>query len=236
MAVVATPERLALAEQVRELRDRGLTHARVAARLGISRSYAAQLDSDPDGSGAAARKDRYRLPCPRCGALMDGSNGISGAPDHCAQCARELSKVWTREAVIHALRKWYATHGRSPTSKDWRWADPDGAWPAATGIYTGRGQNPRVAGVFETWNDALRAAGLPLTREQHSWRRWTREDLVAEIAKRSADGKGPGSDDPEYYRLHTASITHFGSWEAACAAAGVVPRGRGWRSASCEAA
>lgn len=231
---VATPERIALAEQVRELRATGITQAGVAERLGLSRSYTSELETDPAGSKAAARKERYRLPCPRCGALMSGSDGISGAPGHCVSCSRVLSRVWTREAVIHALHRWYAKHGRAPTTKDWMRADPGGAWPAATAVYSGRQVCRNTSALFETWNDALRAADLPLNQEQARWVRWTRALVVSELQTHSKDGvaPGPASMGVTYFHLYRAAKCHFGSWTKACAAAGVRPRGRAWRSAA----
>lgn len=119
-------------------------------------------------------------------------------------------------------------NGRTPTTNDWLHADPDGAWPAATGIYFGRGPYRNQSGVFATWNDALRAAGLPLNQRQTTWTRWTRESLIEEIARHSVDGVAPSPKTigPLYHRLSTSSRTHFGSWRAACEAGGVTPRGK----------
>jgi hypothetical protein len=51
-------ERLALARSARELRAAGHHWAEIGATLGVSRSYAQALVGDPDGTRAAARRQR----------------------------------------------------------------------------------------------------------------------------------------------------------------------------------
>ena len=77
----ATIERLELAERVRLLREDGLTQREIAERLGITRSWAAELDNDPDGLKARARKDSYAGVCVDCGAATSGSDGATAAPE-----------------------------------------------------------------------------------------------------------------------------------------------------------
>lgn len=108
--------RLNLARQVRALRDEGLTLAEAAVRLGITRSWASSVDTDPDGSKVRARKDGYRGSCIDCGKRTDGSNGASRAPERCAHCAPRQNAVWSRERIIDAIRDFYAEHGRVPTA------------------------------------------------------------------------------------------------------------------------
>jgi len=60
----------------------------VAALLGVGYSTMRALLCDPDGSKQRRRRERYRRPCPGCGALMDGSSGYSGGPRLCIACSR----------------------------------------------------------------------------------------------------------------------------------------------------
>lgn len=113
-----TPGRRAeRAAEVAALRQTGMTQAAIAAQTGLSRSYVGALLSDPDGTMDAARKDRYRKPCPRCGTPMDGSNGSAG-PSLCATCQRQRQhdeRRWTADAIIERFRAFHAHTGRPPT-------------------------------------------------------------------------------------------------------------------------
>ncbi len=51
--------------------------------MGISRSYASVLYSDPDGEGYRRRRLSYRGTCEICGVPTDGSNGPAKAPKRC---------------------------------------------------------------------------------------------------------------------------------------------------------
>lgn len=87
-AVAVRRSRTELASRAAELRATGLVYREIAQELGISRSYASTLISDPDDAQARARKASYRRPCPECGTLMDGSNGRGpNAARLCAKCA-----------------------------------------------------------------------------------------------------------------------------------------------------
>lgn len=153
----ATPARLALAEQVRRLRDEGVTHREIAARLGISRSYANDLDHDPDGTNARARKDSYRGSCVDCGGPTTANR--------CKDCARVLARKerkWTRETVIDAIQRFAAANGRPPLADEWIRADPVNGFPPRTAVYQNKKSDPWQP--FVKWADAIEAAGFPRPR------------------------------------------------------------------------
>ena len=112
----------------------------------------------------AAKKRRAGV-CEDCGGptRYGGRNG-QPVSSVCARCNRArglASRIWTREAVISALQSWAAEHGRTPTSKDWSRAAPDGSHPAKSNVYRYRAMpnNP-----FASWSEAIEAAGLPHPR------------------------------------------------------------------------
>lgn len=82
----ATAERLALAARASELREQGLMIREIAELLGISRSYAGGLLTDPDGSRDRARKASYSGVCADCGFPTSGSDGAALAPGRCIWC------------------------------------------------------------------------------------------------------------------------------------------------------
>lgn len=220
---VVTPERRALADRIRGLRGEGLTQIAVARRLGISRSYVSDLERDPDGLLAAARKDSYREPCPECGTLMDGSNGRKG-PSLCATCMhakQAAAKVWTREAVIAAIQGWALKHGRPPTSTEWINGSED--HPARSSVY--RSSKSTRTAPFATWNEAIIAAGFTPYKVMTTWQRWTPELVAEELLANAEDGHAPGSrmGEAAQSRLYRAAVTHWGSWAAAIKAAGLLP-------------
>jgi hypothetical protein len=78
--------------------------------------------------------------------LRPTADGGWRCPD-CGHCATGR-KVWTREAVVHAMRSWAATHGAAPKADQWRYAGVD---------------HPHVSQAireFGSWNAAIRASGL----------------------------------------------------------------------------
>lgn len=78
-----TPERLALAAEVKRLRglDPRPSWTEIGDRLGISPSWAADLYRDPDGSLAPQRPSRQKQPCSECGQPR------SPDAERCAACA-----------------------------------------------------------------------------------------------------------------------------------------------------
>lgn len=63
--------------EVRKLKDEGLTHREVAAKLGVSVSLVGSLTQDPYGDRERERKKRY---CPACGTKKDER------ADSCPKC------------------------------------------------------------------------------------------------------------------------------------------------------
>lgn len=160
----ATAERLALAERVRVLHEEeGLVYREIAQQLGISHSYASSLATDPDGSKTRARKDSYAGECVDCGAPTSGSNGSRAAANRCDLCShalQHLNRRWTRDAVIDAIRRYHRAHGRPPRSEDWIRADQVHNYPPRSAVYRG-GQRRGKHQPFQTWADAIEAAGFP---------------------------------------------------------------------------
>ena len=72
--------------QIIACRQSGLTNKETASKLNISHSYVTTLISDPDGSKDRARKNSYRLPCPKCGTLMTGGDGRNRPRAMCTRC------------------------------------------------------------------------------------------------------------------------------------------------------
>jgi Homing endonuclease associated repeat len=166
-----TTARLELAARAAEMRATGAPQRKIAAALGISRSYADALLNDPDGSAARARKDGYRRPCPDCGKLMAGSNGFGAfAPKRCRKCAAEASRVWTSDEVVRVFQRFAEKHGCAPSAADymlrfpsqWEHASPERLAEADRIARSGPQlpAPPTVQGIFGSWNAAVRAAGL----------------------------------------------------------------------------
>jgi len=118
---VLTATRIERAAMALSLREAGLTRAEIKETMGLSRSYVYSLFDDPDGSKERARKDGYRLPCPSCGNLMDGSNGLTNGPRLCLTCtmrANHDNRFWTRERCITAFGEFARRMGRNPSVPD----------------------------------------------------------------------------------------------------------------------
>lgn len=151
--------RLERAAKAAALREEGLTQAEIAERLGISRSYAASLLNDPDGSGDRARKTKYDGECVDC-----GSRTTAAPAQRCAPCAALHSRLWTEERIIEALREFARRYDRPPSASDLNPGTArargfhdraerfyrDGIYPAAS----------LIVGRFGSFNAALAAAGL----------------------------------------------------------------------------
>jgi transcriptional regulator with XRE-family HTH domain len=169
---------------VAHLRRRGLSQAQVAERLGISRSYASELETDPTGAAAVGRKNRYRRPCPGwnddlCGRLLDGSNGRGpNASKLCSACAsqqqRETRRYWDSERIVATFRAFDNQFGRQPTATDYAGRFPGGRKRlSATRLdevdaITATGftfPHPfAVQREFGSWSAALKAAGFTPSR------------------------------------------------------------------------
>jgi hypothetical protein len=167
---MSATSRAELAQRVAELRSRGLLHVEVANRLGISRSYAAELATDPDGIKARSRKDAYRGSCEVCGAPTDGSNGRASAP---TRCLLHPLQEWPAGRVIEAMRAWTAWAGHQPTADEWRYQPSDDE--------PDRPVTNTVIDRFGSWADGVEATGLVRPRTgyrvnadgayEHNWSR-----------------------------------------------------------------
>lgn len=151
------------AAEAARLRDEGLNGPQIAERLGISKSYAYELLADPDGLKLRARHERHRGTCVDCGTPTSWP-GSHGRADRCVKCAHENQRVWTRETVVAAIRRFADRNGRPPTATDLnpaqaRWLGHD--WRVEhfyeCGDYPGLSTVQAVFGKFST---ALEAAGF----------------------------------------------------------------------------
>ncbi len=122
------------------------------------------------------------------------------------------------EDVVEELRADARRLGRSPTRDEWRERTPGAPGDGA------------VVSHFGSWNAALRAAGLKPT---HDRRRWTREQVLTALrADAERQGRTPTSKQwerrPATRPGYNAVRKHFGSWNAAIEAAGLVPEDPKW--------
>lgn len=216
-----------LAASASNLRAVGLSVREIATELEISRSYAADLLSDPDRSKAKARRERYGGRCVDCGAKTDGSNGRRLAPKRCASCtARFLSdnRYWNQDRVLAAIRRFAAEHGRPPVATEW-----------LTGKHGRKGDGyphvPTVIREFGSWAAAIEAAGFPRPSVGHNSRgkkngpRIRTEELIQRILDASeVVHLAPSTAD--FGGTHNLLVRRGISWEEACEMAGVTPRSK----------
>ena len=131
----------------------------------------------------------------------------------CPTCGR-VQPLWTPTAIIDALRAWAYTHGRSPTSRDWKKSGL--AHPSSVRVYS----------VFGSWPTALEAAGL--TPRGNEWNRSNVKDAIFRF--RFEHGRLPKTRDwrnaSDQYPCETTVRKLFGTWNAAIAAAGYEPHHR----------
>lgn len=176
-----TRERLQRAAEAKRLRDSGYLNREIAEALGVSRSYASQLCTDPDGTKSRARKDSYRKPCPGysgpCANMLSGSEGPSQMPRLCQACDEERNHAerhWTRERIIGIFQEFASRVGRSPSVGDIQSVFPS---------YQGRMSEDRISEAhavrdglpypalvqreFGSWAAALEAASLAPNRAGH---------------------------------------------------------------------
>lgn len=179
-AGAVTRARLDLAHDAAELRRDGFTFREIADILDISRTYAEQLVSDPDGAKARARKDGYRIPCVGCGKLLTGSYGPNSAKARertglCVQCQHDEMRVWTPDTIVAAFQQFYDEVGRPPAVSDLhvrypsharRYSATRRAEVAATADAVDRilPHQSTVQTVMGGWRNALVAAGFEVNR------------------------------------------------------------------------
>lgn len=229
-----------------KLRAEGKTADQIAALLGCSRSYAAQLYGDPDGIQDFQRKRRYAGTCERCGGPTSGANGRALAAKICGECAHILGhegRYWTRERVIEAIQRFAAEHGRPPTANDWNHGGRGEGYPPVGSCY-GRKTTP-----FIYWADAIEAAGFPRPVSGHYKR--TPEIIAKQIASRGQprwskpvvikalrdwyEEHGHAPTQAEWARAaadhpcHTTVTDLFGGWNLAIEEASLPSRPQGTR-------
>ena len=153
---------------------------------------------------------------------------------------------WPQPRIVAALRAWAVEHdGLAPRVGDWHTtsiatgghpdyvADP-GRWPSAW----------QVVNAFGSWQAACDAAGLSQRPARSEKQRWSREQIVEALQAWAVahDGYAPRTRDwhqsPPSHPDRTRACTrwpsettirrHFGTWHAACTAAGVQPQPRPW--------
>lgn len=142
------------------MRAEGKLIREIAAELGVSMSYASGLCVDPTGDLDRERKRRYSGTCIDCGRATCGNDGRALAPERCQPCrtAYEIAtKTWTPDAIILAIQEWTRKRGCPPQAHDWLHTDPRGRHPCFGSVYKSA-SNPHSP--FQTWNDAIRAAGF----------------------------------------------------------------------------
>lgn len=144
------------AAQAAKLRATGLNGVQIAGRMGISRSYAAELLTDPMGAVVRARKRRYDLVCVGCGGRVDGTSPgrmASREDPVCRACAADGHyATWTREAIVCCIQEFAdATGGIPPVADDFVRRHALGeAVPSVT----------CVQGRFGSWSAAIAEAGF----------------------------------------------------------------------------
>lgn len=135
--VLETPSRADRVEAIAALADelgRQPLQREIAERLGISRSYAASLVNDPDGSQDRERKKRYAGICESCGGPTSGSEGRAKAPRQCISCflgdpdrprpTPAPRRIWNERRCEDAIVAWIEEHRRIPRTIDLVLAEP----------------------------------------------------------------------------------------------------------------
>lgn len=136
---------------------------------------------------------------------------------------RRVGAIWSRAAVIAAIRTHVDARGRPPAANEWR---------LAAGKSTKRGVHPQAGTVrklFGSFDAAVVAAGFDPYRPA---RNWPKDEVIAAMrAFADTHGRPPTSKDWRRATLpgeptHPGSKTVaklFGSFAAAVTAAGLVP-------------
>jgi len=129
-------------------------------------------------------------------------------------------RAWTRQAVVDGLKRFRREHGRWPTSTDLRSTRGTGYPPASA-----------VRAIFGDLHSAHRACGYAGPPQRT---RFDADQAVRALRRfKAAHGRAPRVREWDELRERPsgpAIIRHFGSWNAAPAAAGLTPTraGRRW--------
>ncbi len=119
-------------------------------------------------------------------------------------------QAWTDERIVEKIQEYHA----KGLDLSWRHVSLELDPPlAAAAIRPGR---------FESWEAALKAAGLDYGDIRRN-RSWTPDDILAEICRRHAEGRSMRVSDvtQEEPALVAASRRHFLGWYEAVSAAGL---------------
>ena len=155
--------RAELRDQACRLRDEGLGYSLISRELDVPYSTVKRWTdaeyAERQRAVSRAVKERYRGTCIDCGRPTNGSNGPNTASAYCLHCApNAYYKVWTRERIIDAIRRYAYLNGRPPRAHDWKRADPINGFPCFSNVYKNTGA-PNAP--FDNWADAIHAAGFP---------------------------------------------------------------------------
>ena len=240
-----------LAEAARALYQPGVNGhgiTSVARQLGISptsvRRYVNPTYATRMRHLSNEAKRRRTGICRECGGeTRYNGRTVNGPSTLCSACLHRLqheAKLWTREAVLTAIAEWAHEHGKPPSSLDWLHADPEQRWPNRASVYA----DPNAP--FQTWGDAIEAAGFPRPRILHHGRKgelvWTKERTLEAIRVWAAEhGRAPRVSDWERRAEDrpTANWVQqlFGRWNIAIARTGFTPQPRkGWPKPKSEEA
>lgn len=160
-AVRVQPQNRERYEEAVRLRAAGWSVGRVADALNLPTSTAWRW-LDPEYNERQKQRSRdlketYRGTCRECGGTTSGCNGPGRAAELCGDCSRQKqrdNKIWTRDTVLDAIRRFAAEHGRPPTAYEWLYR-PGPGYPYVNSVM-GSGNQP-----FAKWADAIQAAGFP---------------------------------------------------------------------------
>lgn len=153
-----------------ELRAQGYGYKRIGRALGVSPSTVRRwvLPGAREANLLASREAKRRRTgtCVDCGGVTRYNGHGRESSERCASCSRAKQmgeRKWTREAVIDAIQRWAAEHGRPPSASDWNYRSEykTSDFPWATQVYRGSGN---VNAPFAYWADAIEAAGFPRPR------------------------------------------------------------------------
>lgn len=128
-------------------------------------------------------------------------------PFRVALGGEEYHPAWTADEVLDAIRAWAAEHGRPPTKTEWEC--PPRGYPSS----------PTVRRRFGTFRAGLQAAGYESPKP--SWSRATLIDAIHHFEDKHCrppqrvDWRKAPPGEPNAVTV----LKHFGSWEAALAAA-----------------
>jgi len=148
-------------EQIQEtFRSSGLTLEEIGKQFGITRERVRQICVDVDREVPKPSKARPANHCPDCNLII--SHTSSHCADHYLIGPRAIR--WNRLSIIQALLRYNAQYGPLTAMA----LNPPMAiahgHPDLAEIFYSDGNFPytnSVREIFGTWNNALRAAGLP---------------------------------------------------------------------------